>query len=661
MQKKSLLIKRASAVMAAAVLTASSIPAVTFAEAPAGETEISLDAAVEELEQAADQIIADLTENTEEAGAAVEEAVAEAGEAAEAVVAEAGAAAEAAVAETGEAAEAAVTEAGAAIAEAALDTVFEGRGFTDVLREHLEKNAAGIVDGYNYYISNVEKSKEGVTATYRVTLDEGARALVSMFASLDISWFDALTINQVQKVADGKMYVKMDAVINGTKIASVDVLMDLRNRQFYVSIPEINEGYISMNFNDLTELAGSTAGADPSALGSEEMVELQDTLFDFLLKLVEDPASVLPDPAVVSGALQTVGNIVLDNIVNIESVPDTFSFGTAEEITLDYTLHEAMFGPEELVGMGKALLQAAMTDENIQGLLSYVSALVPASILDNDGKDLATSVNEMLPGVAAQLEQVEMPESEGNYCDLRLWENAEGEIQGFEGTLYESGNSVGTFTALLPATDTESAAYIAFEAEGMTVEINGNGTVDETGFNGNYTVSFSGLDLLGCDVTGYSYDPAAHTANGSVEIYPLDGIATLMGVDLENEEDSSNFMVGMILGLDLVFDFSQAADMSQTFDIHVSMSGSPLFTISCEAAYGADIEVPAVESLAPIYNVANPEDGEKYEATASFDTILQNLTTAGAGDLINMIMGGGEAAVEGAPAEAAPVEPAPAA
>ncbi len=644
MQKKSLFIKRASAVMAAAVLAASAMPAGVFAEeAPAAETEISLDEAVTELEQAADEIIAELNET-------VDGAAAEISEAADAAVDQAAASVEEAAPAVSE-----IEDAVTNITQDVVDKIFEGRGFTDVLREKLADCSAEISKTYDYYIESIDKSKNGVKATYRITLDDGARALVSMFASLDISWFDALTINEVQKYDDGKMYVEMSAVINETQIANVYVIMDLKNRHFYVSIPEVNEGYISMGFDQMTQLAGSTAGAEVP-VDSDTMSVLVNTLFDFLYKLMEDPASVLPDPAVVSGAFEKVANIALDNIINVDSTPDTFSFGTEEQITLDYTMHEAVFGPEEMVEAGKQLIAAAMEDENIQGLLAYVSSFIPASVIENDGKDLATSVNEMLPQLAAQLEQVDTSEGimAGNYVDLRLWETAEGKIQGLEATVYSNNEADGTFTALLPDNGDKAAAYVAFQFEGQTIELNGNGSYGEDGYTGFYTLSFSGLDLLGINVLGCSYDPETYTGSGSVEIYPMDGLATMMGIDTSDESDSSNFVAGMLLGLDIVCDYSITADGINTTDLHVSMSGSPLFSINCEAEFTDGPAVPAIESLAPIYDVSNPEDGEKYGATASFDTILQNLTAAGAGDLINMIMGGGPAAVEEAPVEGAP-------
>ena len=76
-----------------------------------------------------------------------------------------------------------------------------------------------------------------------------SHAISQMEAELGVPLFEKVNLNE------GTMIETMDVKVNGTKICTIEYYFDTENSEVYMRIPELNEGYIKMNMEQMTQEA----------------------------------------------------------------------------------------------------------------------------------------------------------------------------------------------------------------------------------------------------------------------------------------------------------------------------------------------------------------------------------------------------------------------
>lgn len=99
--------------------------------------------------------------------------------------------------------------------------------------------------------------------------------------------------------------------VNGTKICTVEYYMDTASSEIYMRIPELNDGYIKMNLEDMTEEAQDELDeADQSFSASMDVSEAISSYFSSLENL--------PAADVLETVLTRYTGVILDNVAGQE-------------------------------------------------------------------------------------------------------------------------------------------------------------------------------------------------------------------------------------------------------------------------------------------------------------------------------------------------------
>ena len=111
--------------------------------------------------------------------------------------------------------------------------------------------------GADYAKSLSEMDTEEVkgNAEIKVSLEDGGKAILGMLSPVDISWLADASISGNVSMSDKSMTEFMDVNVNGTKICTIEYYFDTENSEIYMRIPELSDGYIKMNMEQMTQEA----------------------------------------------------------------------------------------------------------------------------------------------------------------------------------------------------------------------------------------------------------------------------------------------------------------------------------------------------------------------------------------------------------------------
>ena len=134
-------------------------------------------------------------------------------------------------------------------------------------------------------LSQIQDELKG-NADIKLSLDDGGKAILGMLSSVDISWLQDVSLTSNVEMKESGLTELMDVNVNGTKICTVEYYMDTASSEVYMRIPELNDGYIKMNLEDMTEEAQDELDeADQSFSASMDVSEAISSYFSSLENL----------------------------------------------------------------------------------------------------------------------------------------------------------------------------------------------------------------------------------------------------------------------------------------------------------------------------------------------------------------------------------------
>lgn len=445
-------------------------------------------------------------------------------------------------------------------------------------------------------------------AEIKLSLDDGGKAILGMLTPVDISWLEDASMDTKVNLNEGTMIETMDVKVNGTKICTIEYYFDTENSEVYMRIPELNEGYIKMNMEQMTQEAEAEMeeeGMDSSFSTSMDLADAMNSYFSTL--------DNLPEADALTSILTRYSDIIFDNMTDGEN-PGTQS-SAAGDVSQELTVLEGHVTQAEAQPMFQQILDTAKTDEELKGLIeSWTEAM-------NDPEYSYDTFLQAIEDLEKDLDG-EIDESDTSGFVLRAWVDDNGEVVGRE-VLADDGEQEESLFSYLCTTDGDQRGFsFTMGSDEDSVGLYGSGTLSGDVLSGTYTFTSGGEDAVVIEVADYD--------TKAVENGIWKGTYTISGVPIEDEDGNSYDPFG---GMQLIFTTDGKDENNMEWNLTLAANGVSLGALSITGGNeGEDLEAVDFASLTDVYDFSNDADVEKFGEDVNMDTITANLTSAGMPD-----------------------------
>ena len=445
-------------------------------------------------------------------------------------------------------------------------------------------------------------------AEIKLSLDDGGKAILGMLTPVDISWLEDASMDTKVNLNEGTMIETMDVKVNGTKICTIEYYFDTENSEVYMRIPELNEGYIKMNMEQMTQEAEAEMeeeGMDSSFSTSMDLADAMNSYFSTL--------DNLPEADALTSILTRYSDIIFDNVTDGEN-PGTQS-SAAGDVSQELTVLEGHVTQAEAQPMFQQILDTAKTDEELKGLIeSWTEAM-------NDPEYSYDTFLQAIEDLEKDLDG-EIDESDTSGFVLRAWVDDNGEVVGRE-VLADDGEQEESLFSYLCTTDGDQRGFsFTMGSDEDSVGLYGSGTLSGDVLSGTYTFTSGGEDAVVIEVADYD--------TKAVENGIWKGTYTISGAPIEDEDGNSYDPFG---GMQLIFTTDGKDENNMEWNLTLAANGVSLGALSVTGGNeGEDLEAVDFASLTDVYDFSNDADVEKFGEDVNMDTITANLTSAGMPD-----------------------------
>lgn len=445
-------------------------------------------------------------------------------------------------------------------------------------------------------------------AEIKLSLNDGGKAILGMLTPVDISWLEDASMDTKVNLNEGTMIETMDVKVNGTKICTIEYYFDTENSEVYMRIPELNEGYIKMNMEQMTQEAESEMeeeGMDSSFSTSMDLADAMNSYFSTL--------DNLPEADALTSILTRYSDIIFDNVTDGEN-PGIQS-SAAGDVSQELTVLEGHVTQAEAQPMFQQILDTAKTDEELKGLIeSWTEAM-------NDPEYSYDTFLQAIEDLEKDLDG-EIDESDTSGFVLRAWVDDNGEVVGRE-VLADDGEQEESLFRYLCTTDGDQRGFsFTMGSDEDSVGLYGSGTLSGDVLSGTYTFTSGGEDAVVIEVADYD--------TKAVENGIWKGTYTISGAPIEDEDGNSYDPFG---GMQLIFTTDGKDENNMEWNLTLAANGVSLGALSITGGNeGEDLEAVDFASLTDVYDFSNDADVEKFGEDVNMHTITANLTSAGMPD-----------------------------
>ena len=445
-------------------------------------------------------------------------------------------------------------------------------------------------------------------AEIKLSLDDGGKAILGMLTPVDISWLEDASMDTKVNLNEGTMIETMDVKVNGTKICTIEYYFDTENSEVYMRIPELNEGYIKMNMEQMTQEAEAEMeeeGMDSSFSTSMDLADAMNSYFSTL--------DNLPEADALTSILTRYSDIIFDNVTDGEN-PGTQS-SAAGDVSQELTVLEGHVTQAEAQPMFQQILDTAKTDEELKGLIeSWTEAM-------NDPEYSYDTFLQAIEDLEKDLDG-EIDESDTSGFVLRAWVDDNGEVVGREVLADDGEQEESLFRYLCTTVGDQRGFSFTMGSDEDSVGLYGSGTLSGDVLSGTYTFTSGGEDAAVIEVADYD--------TKAVENGIWKGTYTISGAPIEDEDGNSYDPFG---GMQLIFTTDGKDENNMEWNLTLAANGVSLGALSITGGNeGEDLEAVDFASLTDVYDFSNDADVEKFGEDVNMDTITANLTSAGMPD-----------------------------
>ena len=468
---------------------------------------------------------------------------------------------------------------------------------------------AGTASLWNDYLENYQKALTGSKAVIDLKLEDTGKLLLGSAAGgMDLSWLNNVSLDTSVSIQKGLEAVKMAVLLNDSRLCDLNAYVDLGNLMEYMQVPDISGGYLQISMQNLD-----------NGLSADSLKES--------MNLLSDLSTLLPDKDTVSSLLGRYGHLIIDNMEDGLSTQENVS---AEGVSEDCTMYEGQIKAANAVEMVRQIAETARDDKEIKSL--FDSAAEAGISKEEQYKEFQDALDELL----SEVETADESADNSTAIYSKIWVNGEDKVVGREFGTAEGTEETPIFVWKAPSTGSSSGLLIGLVSDGSTVALTGSGTTENGLLTGDYTLTVDGTDSLAVHVEKLETKPEkAGYYNGKFTLtIPTNG----------SEDEEANMLSSFVAEINLTSDPTAG---TSRMDLSLTISGISLATLSIRGGYTAEVEVPDLDTVTPVYSVEDEDNLREYLKTVNWDSLAANAVVAGVPeDLVSQFKLTLESAVE---------------
>lgn len=450
---------------------------------------------------------------------------------------------------------------------------------------------AGTASLWNDYLENYQKALTGSNAVIDLKLEDTGKLLLGSAAGgMDLSWLNNVSLDTSVSIQKGLEAVKMAVLLNDSRLCDLNAYIDLENLMEYMQVPDISDGYLQISMQNLDN--------DLSADSLKES-----------MNLLSDLSTLLPDKDTVSSLLGRYGHLIIDNMEDGLSAQETVS---AKGVSEDCTMYEGQIKAANAVEMVRQIAETARDDEEIKSL--FDSAAEAGISEEEQYKQFQDALDELL----SEVETADETADNSTAIYSKIWVNGEEKIVGREFGTAEGTEETPVFVWKAPSAGSSSGLLIGLASDGSTVTLTGSGTTENGLLTGDYTLLVNGSNTLAVHVENLETKPE--------KVGYYNGKFTLTIPTNGSEDEEADMLSSFAAEINLT---SDPTTETSRIDLSLTISGISLATLSIRGGNTAEVEVPDLDTVTPVYSVEDENDLTEYLKTINWDTLASNAVAAG--------------------------------
>ena len=315
----------------------------------------------------------------------------------------------------------------------------------------------------------------GAEGEMRLTIDDQLLSLIPA-NGMDMSWLSDFAIGFDSSVKDNLAKMAMSVILGDTKIASADMVMDQESMEYWISVPELNDKAIYMNYLDILEESGMAM----SALTDSEMIaELE---------------KVMPSQDVIETIAKRYVGVLMSNFGDVEKSTETVKVsGVSQKLhVLKATMDE-----DDLLENAENLIKTLKKDKDIKEII--------LDIEEYAGEEgIYDSFIEALDEALETLDEEDM-DLPSFKLTLLTYLNDANDIVGITVKASSMGAKLEPLSWVRVEQGKKFASELVISAGSESLVFEGKGEKAKT-TNSKYTLSYNGDEILTVKVQDYVSD-----------------------------------------------------------------------------------------------------------------------------------------------------------
>lgn len=288
----------------------------------------------------------------------------------------------------------------------------------------------------------------------------------------DMSFLSKIKLSMDVGIKDQLEKVQLALDLNGQKIMTLNLLMNLADYVMYMAIPEVNDTYIKF---DLGKMMG-----DDYVTGMASTAAQMSAF-----------AKALPDAEVLTAVLDRYLNLALAELDNVTQSTAKLEVNSLKQDCTQLTLkiYEA-----DALAIAKSVLNAAKDDADLKKIIEDVATASKELTGEQiDANQVYAEFKQGVNDLLTELNQISETDTE-NPIEMITYVD-------------KDHNIIGRKLSIPGQDDTRGGAYyytvtegdnFAFEAaiDGEDIKVTGAGTAKDGKINGSFTLSAEGIDYV---------------------------------------------------------------------------------------------------------------------------------------------------------------------
>lgn len=434
----------------------------------------------------------------------------------------------------------------------------------DAYFEHVMKNSASeMAKSLADSIAEVKDALSGdveASGTMEFELGAGTKDLIYEYADYSVyeavEWFDTATIDFDAGKSGDVHGMNLQYKINDTDIVSVNIAME--NSAMYISVPELSNEAICVDFSQAFQSAGVSFGFSNIISAFNEIIEIipnEDVLEDILVRYITCMAK---------------------SIEGVEEEKITVEAGGVEQsaVSMTVTVDENL-----IIDVLDAVLSELEKDEDIEEIIKNVAEL---DMVGMDGDDVYDEFITEVEEIHSDLEDdINLGNEE---FDLSFVANNRGELIG--ASIEVEGGKIEFYTV---EDGNEYGQLVKFVTpQGQDFEIQGSGTVRGGRYTGEIELGVMGMEVITMELEdvdkGLMEDGVF---SGRCTISASDNIGTLLS--MSGNDDIASIVSDFKIEID-----SESTKSKSNAELSIYMGEAMLgaIKVSADDSTDAEFEIP---------------------------------------------------------------------